>query len=186
MRLLEGKEIRDAPFKRLEGSEINLEWLEDDDEAMLAPIIIERPEGLGMKMPPKDFTVDDVADLIGESTPLEVIGMYMKYSLSISVMIYVQQKQDVASQTTAPGWTLGKWADYFEMEPSKREKIFNVISLEVSGTKISDLVLPPKFVRDLDWVENFWPSTRKGSHMYPKVQLYCLMGVARAWTVRDF
>ncbi|EDR11031.1 jumonji superfamily protein [Laccaria bicolor S238N-H82] len=162
MRLLEGKEIRDAPFKRMEGSEINLEWLEDDDEAMLAPIIIERPEGLGMKMPPKDFTVDDVADLIGESTPLEVI--------------------DVASQTTAQGWTLGKWADYFEMEPSKREKIFNVISLEVSGTKISDLVLPPKFVRDLDWVENFWPSTRKGSHMYPKVQLYCLMGVARAWT----
>jgi F-box/leucine-rich repeat protein 10/11 len=81
MRLLEGKEIRDAPFKHMEGSEINLEWLEDDDEAMLAPIIVERPEGLGMKMPPKDFTVDDVADLIGESTPLEVIGMYMKYSI---------------------------------------------------------------------------------------------------------
>ena len=45
------------------------------------------------------------------------------------------------------------------------------------------MVLPPKIVRDLDWVENFWPSTRKGkNNAYPKVQLYCLMGVAGAWT----
>jgi len=45
------------------------------------------------------------------------------------------------------------------------------------------MILPPKFVRDLDWVENYWPSTRKGKgHIYPKVQLYCLMGVANAWT----
>jgi F-box and leucine-rich repeat protein 10/11 len=36
----------------------------------------------------------------------------------------------------------------------------------------------------MDWVEKFWPDNRKGnSHPYPKVQLYCLMGVAGAWTV---
>jgi F-box/leucine-rich repeat protein 10/11 len=81
---------------------------------------------------------------------------------------------------------LGKWATYFDLEPSKREKILNVISLEISGTKLSEMILPPKIVRDLDWVENFWPSTRKGKgHVYPKVQLYCLMGVANAWTVRS-
>lgn len=92
---------------------------------------------------------------------------------------------DVASQSNAPGWDLGKWADYVELEPSKRDKILNVISLEISGTELADMVLPPKIVRDLDWVENFWPSTRKGkNNTYPKVQLYCLMGVANAWTVR--
>jgi hypothetical protein len=74
-----------------------------------------------------------------------------------------------------------------ELEPEKREKILNVISLEVSGTKLGDMISPPRLVRELDWVENYWPSTRKGKgQVYPKVQLYCLMGVAKAWTVRLF
>lgn len=93
--------------------------------------------------------------------------------------------KDVASQSNAPGWNLGKWADYVELDPSKRDKILNVISLEISGTELANMVLPPKVVRDMDWVENFWPSTRRGkNNAYPKVQLYCLMGVANAWTVR--
>lgn len=162
LRMLETKEIKKDPFKRLQGSELD-SWLEDDEDALREPIIIEQPEGLGMKMPPRDLTVEHVAEYIGEDTPLEVI--------------------DVASQSTSPGWNLGKWADYVELEPSKREKILNVISLEISGTELADMVLPPKIVRDLDWVENFWPSTRKGkNNVYPKVQLYCLMGVADAWT----
>ena len=94
------------------------------------------------------------------------------------------RSEDVATQSASHGWTLGKWTDYFNMEPSSRGRICNVISLEVSGTKLSDMILPPRLVRELDWVENYWPSTRKGKgHVYPKVQLYCLMGVANAWTV---
>ena len=91
---------------------------------------------------------------------------------------------DVATQSNLPGWTLGKWAEYYNSEPTKREKIRNVISLEVSGTELADQILPPRLVRDIDWVEKFWPNTKKGrGHLYPKVQLYCLMGVANAWTV---
>src|SRR5882757_855661 len=83
---------------------------------------------------------------------------------------------DVATQSNSPGWTLGRWAEYYNTEPSKRDKIRNVISLEISGSKLADQVLPPRLVRELDWVEKFWPSTRKGKgHAYPKVQLYCLM-----------
>ena len=82
-------------------------------------------------------------------------------------------------------WTLGKWNEYWSTEPAKRDKIRNVISLEISGTALADRVLPPRLVRELDWVEKFWPSTKKGrGHTYPKVQLYCLMGVGGAWTVR--
>ncbi|TFK25004.1 JmjC domain-containing histone demethylation protein 1 [Coprinopsis marcescibilis] len=161
--MLSEKVIHLDPFKRMAGSDVDIGWLEDDETAMLEPIVVESPEGLGIKMPPSDFTVDDVASELGEHTPVEVI--------------------DVASQSASPGWTLGTWADYMELEPEKRDKIYNVISLEVSGTKIAELVTPPKLVRDLDWVENFWPSTRKGKGVvYPKVQLYCLMGVAKAWT----
>lgn len=94
---------------------------------------------------------------------------------------------DVASQSNIPGWTLGKWAEYYDTEPEKRDKIRNVISLEISGTELAGKVLPPRLVRDVDWVEKFWPHTKKGrGHAYPKVQLYCLMGVADAWTVRCF
>ncbi|KAH9925328.1 uncharacterized protein B0H18DRAFT_1009704 [Fomitopsis serialis] len=130
---------------------------------MKEPIVIEAPEGLGMKMPLKSFTVEDVATVIGEDSPVEVI--------------------DVATQSNVPGWTLGKWAEYYNQEPSARDKVRNVISLEISGTELADKVLPPRVVRELDWVEKFWPSTKRGrGNAYPKVQLYCLMGVAGAWT----
>ncbi|KAF9532383.1 jumonji superfamily protein [Crepidotus variabilis] len=162
LRLMEKKAIKKDPFKRMKGNELD-SWLEDDETAFREPIVIEDPEGLGMKMPPEGLTVEHVAEYIGEDQPVEVV--------------------DVASQSSSPGWNLGKWADYIELEPSKRDKILNVISLEISGTELANMILPPKFVRDLDWVENFWPGTKKNKqNNYPKVQLYCLMGVANAWT----
>ncbi|KAF7796792.1 hypothetical protein EIP86_007976 [Pleurotus ostreatoroseus] len=161
-RMMQGKTIKPDPFKRMKGADVTLEWLENDESAMKEPVVIEKPDGLGMKMP-EDITVSDVAEIVGEDTPVEVI--------------------DVASQSNIPGWTLGKWAEYYETEPAKRDKIRNVISLEISGTELADKVLPPRLVREIDWVEKFWPNTKKGrGHSYPKVQLYCLMGVEKAWT----
>ncbi|KAK7689190.1 hypothetical protein QCA50_007881 [Cerrena zonata] len=163
LRMLEGKDIKPHSFKRMKGSEVTLEWLESDPTAMTEPVLIESPDGLGMKMPSEDFSVSEVAEIVGEDTPVEVI--------------------DVATQSNVPGWTLQKWAEYFETEPAKRDKIRNVISLEISGTSLADKILPPRLVRDVDWVEKFWPSTKRGrGHTYPKVQLYCLMGVQDAWT----
>ncbi|EIN07626.1 jumonji protein [Punctularia strigosozonata HHB-11173 SS5] len=162
-KMFEGKKISPDNFRRMQGSEVTMEWLEGDDAALKTPIVIEDPEGLGMKMPDSSFTVSDVASIVGEQTPVEVI--------------------DVASQANSPGWTLGKWAEYYNTPPEKRDKIRNVISLEISGTSLADQVLPPRLVRELDWVEKFWPANRKGKgHAYPKVQLYCLMGVKNAWT----
>lgn len=38
-------------------------------------------------------------------------------------------------------------------------------------------------MREIDWVEKYWPANKRGKgHAYPKVQLYCLMGVSNAWT----
>ncbi|EJF62505.1 Clavaminate synthase-like protein [Dichomitus squalens LYAD-421 SS1] len=163
LRMMEGKPIKKDPFRRMKGSQVGIEWLENDESAMKEPIVIEEDEGLGMKMPSADFTVDDVADALGREHPVEVI--------------------DVATQSNVPHWTLGKWADYWNTEPAKRDKTRNVISLEISGSGLADRVLPPRIVRELDWVERFWPSTKRGrGHAYPKVQLYCLMGVGGAWT----
>ncbi|KAI0646748.1 Clavaminate synthase-like protein [Trametes meyenii] len=163
LRMMEGRVIKRDPFRRMKGSEVGVEWLENDESAMKEPIVVETVEGLGMKMPPQGFTVADVVEAVGEDYPVEVI--------------------DVATQSNTPNWTLGKWLEYWQTEPSKRDKIRNIISLEISGTPLADQVLPPRIVRELDWVEKFWPNIKKGrGHNYPKVQLYCLMGVGGAWT----
>ncbi|KAF9050791.1 jumonji superfamily protein [Hymenopellis radicata] len=163
IRMMEGKPIKADKFKRMNGADVSIEWLNEDETAMTEPIVVETPDGFGMKMPGSDFTVEDVVEDVGDAIPVDVI--------------------DVGTQSPCPGWNLGKWADYWALEPSARDKVRNVISLEVSGTPLADRILPPRLVREIDWVENFWPSTRKGKgHPYPKVQLYCLMGVASAWT----
>ena len=74
--------------------------------------------------------------------------------------------------------TMHQWAKYFTSD--KREKLLNVISLEISNTPLGDLVSPPDFVKQIDWVETAWPPLLKmaqsvGSNQmnkmkYPKVQ----------------
>lgn len=78
---------------------------------------------------------------------------------------------------------MAKWAEYYKTPSTERDKIRNVISLEVSGTPLADQLAAPKIVRDIDWVNQFWPTNRKGKGQFPKVQFYCLMSVENAWTV---
>lgn len=176
-------------FPHIKGEDFTMNWLLANEDAMTVPLIIDEPEGLGMKMPDKNFTVSKVAAMVGPKEKVEVLGM------SISVIIHCQALTDadmhivldVASQREDKGWTLQRWADYYNTEPEKRDKIRNVISLEISETKLAEKVLPPRLVREIDWVEQFWPANRrKGASQYPKVQLYCLMSVADCWTVRRF
>lgn len=79
-KMLEGKVINGDPFKRMAGSAVSVQWLEEDEDAMTEPIIIETPEGLGMRMPPKDFSLEDVVACVGAETPIEVIGMSLFFS----------------------------------------------------------------------------------------------------------
>ena len=41
---------------------------------MLEPLIIENKEGLGMRVPSDQMTINQVAQLVGTQTPVEVIG----------------------------------------------------------------------------------------------------------------
>ena len=70
---MHGKTIKPDPFKRMQGADVTAEWLETDPTAMTEPIVIEKPDGLGMEMP-EDLTVADVAEIVGADTPVEVIG----------------------------------------------------------------------------------------------------------------
>lgn len=77
--------------------------------------------------------------------------------------------------------SLREWADYFHTPPSQREKILNVITLEIGDTPLGAMVVRPQLVRDLDWVDLVWPQIDKIID-YPRVQLYCLMGVQCCYT----
>jgi hypothetical protein len=75
--LMYNKPMRDDGFRRVQGVDVTVEWLDADPDALKEPVVIETPEGLGMKMPDEEFTVQDVADAVGEDHPVEVIGMYL-------------------------------------------------------------------------------------------------------------
>lgn len=122
------------------------------------PLVIEENEPeLEMKMPAADITIHEIAELVGKDVPVDVI--------------------DVASQSEITGWTLSRWADYYHS--SERDRIRNVISLEISDTNLAKQIVRPKIVRDLDWIDQMWPETESE---YPKVQLYCLMGTKDSYT----
>ncbi|KAH7103811.1 Clavaminate synthase-like protein [Auriculariales sp. MPI-PUGE-AT-0066] len=160
---LDSRKVIPDNFKRMDGKDVGVEWLAHDPNAMTEPIVVEQTEGLGLTMPSPGFTVADVVASVGEATPVEVI--------------------DCAAQQGLPNWNLGRWGEYYATPSESRDKIRNVISLEISNTKLAESILPPRLVRDLDWVDKFWPSTKKAKpQVYPKVQLYCLMGVENAWT----
>jgi F-box/leucine-rich repeat protein 10/11 len=75
----ESKTYTPDTFRRMNGSDIGLEWILSDENAMKEPIVVENSEGLGMKMPPKELTVRDIANEVGPDTPVEVIGVYHRY-----------------------------------------------------------------------------------------------------------
>uniref|UniRef100_A0A8C6TR40 [histone H3]-dimethyl-L-lysine(36) demethylase n=1 Tax=Neogobius melanostomus TaxID=47308 RepID=A0A8C6TR40_9GOBI len=135
------------------------------------PIIFERPDGLGIKMPEPDFSVSDVKLFVGSRRMIDVM--------------------DVSTQKGTE-MSMAQWTRYYETPPCQREKLYNVISLEFSHTKLENLVQRPTTVDQIDWVDTMWPrhlkerqrdSTNSITDMqYPKVQKYCLMSVEGCYT----
>lgn len=110
---------------------------------------------------PRELSVRAVSELYGPEERVEVI--------------------DVKSQNGEDKrWTMQKWADYYESTGSK--VVRNVISLEISQSKLGRLIRRPKIVRDLDLQDAVWPEELKAVGNYPKVQFYCLMSVADCYT----
>ena len=88
---------------------------------------------LGMALPPRSTTPRDVARSV---CPWCVVP-----ALDTSTQEQVH-------------FTLSEMVAYWE---SNRQRTLNVISLEISGTKLGEQVRSPQFVRDIDWVDHMWP-----------------------------
>ena len=135
------------------------EWFSHDPETHRVPD--EGQDALDMVMP-QGLTVRKVAELYGPDEKVEVI--------------------DVKSQNGEnKKWTMKRWVDYYE-SPDDNKIVRNVISLEVSQSRLGRLIRRPKIVRDLDLQDGVWPRDLLLKGEYPRVQFYCLMSVADCFT----
>ncbi|XP_039338961.1 lysine-specific demethylase 7A [Mauremys reevesii] len=145
----------DEIILKMHGSQLTQRYLEK--HGFDVPIMVPKLDGLGLRLPPPTFSVLDVERYVGGDKVIDVI--------------------DVARQADSK-MKLHNYIKYF-MNPD-RPKVLNVISLEFSDTKMSELVEVPDIATKLSWVENYWPD----DSVFPKpfVQKYCLMGVQDSYT----
>ena len=98
------------------GTELNDAWARKTD--LRTPAIIASTEGLGMTLPEPHFMVRDVAKVIGEEKPVQVM-----------------RSRD---QSNLDHWSLGDWSRYYDAP--RRQEVLNVISLEFSRTALAGQV----------------------------------------------
>ncbi|ODQ66952.1 Clavaminate synthase-like protein, partial [Nadsonia fulvescens var. elongata DSM 6958] len=149
-------------LERITGEQLTPKWA--NTSGLLDPVVIpaEWFDSLDMSYP-DDLTVRKVSEIIG-------------HEFSINVM-------DVPTQQESKGWTLAAWTDYYETPAHLRERVRNVISLEFSQTDLASLVKRPRFVREMDWINQVWPKELLGTGKEsPQVSLYCLMSVKDSFT----
>uniref|UniRef100_A0A669ESF8 Histone lysine demethylase PHF8 n=1 Tax=Oreochromis niloticus TaxID=8128 RepID=A0A669ESF8_ORENI len=137
------------------GAQLTVEFLEE--HSFSVPVMVLRRDGLGMTLPPSSFGVSDVEHYIGSDKEIDVIDVSRQCDLKMR---------------------LGDFVEYYNSP--NRDRVLNVISLEFSETRLSNLVETPKIVRKLSWVENLWPE--ESVFERPNVQKYCLMGVKDSYT----
>ncbi|XP_030633890.1 lysine-specific demethylase 2A [Chanos chanos] len=155
--------------KIMEGKDFTFEYIQR--EGLRDPLIFETADGLGIQMPDPDFSVSDVKLFVGSRRVIDVMDVTTQKGIEMS---------------------MGQWRRYYETPASEREKLYNVISLEFSHTKLENLVKRPASVDLIDWVDNMWPRHLKERQRdstnaiidmhYPKVQKYCLMSVEGCFT----
>ncbi|KAI8907370.1 hypothetical protein EDD86DRAFT_209400 [Gorgonomyces haynaldii] len=111
---------------------------------------------------PQGLSVQNVVNYLGQNKTVECLH------------VPTQQSETM---------TLQQYLDYVSLKPQERPKIYNIITLEIGDSFLGSMIQRPRIVRDLDWVDTVWPHDLKTTHLeYPRVQLYCLMGVQDCYT----
>ncbi|KAM4581713.1 lysine-specific demethylase phf2 isoform 1-T1 [Fundulus diaphanus] len=156
------KELRSRTFPsaedivvKLSGSQLTMDYLEEN--GFNEPIMVQKKDGLGISMPAPTFYISDVENYVGPDVTVDVM--------------------DVTKQTDSQ-MKLKEFVDYYYS--TNRKKVLNVINLEFSDTRMSSIVESPQIVRQLSWVENYWPDDALLGK--PKVTKYCLICVKDSYT----
>ncbi|XP_013144915.1 PREDICTED: jmjC domain-containing histone demethylation protein 1 isoform X2 [Papilio polytes] len=149
------------------GSELTISYLQKN--GFTTPLLFKEKNGLGLRVPTSNFTVNDVRMCVGSRRLLDVMDVNTQKNIEM---------------------TMKDWQRYYD--DANKERLLNVISLEFSHTRLENYVQAPRIVRLIDWVDTVWPRHLKDLQtestnalddmMYPKVQKYCLMSVKGCYT----
>ncbi|SCU81575.1 LANO_0B03576g1_1 [Lachancea nothofagi CBS 11611] len=135
-------------------------------ETINIPLKVEDPENSGMQLPTgpdgQTLTVDAITKFLGDESRVDVM--------------------DVQSQQNS-NWTMAQWNNYFtDSSPETRDRVRNVISLEVSHVdKFKKELRRPRVVESKDLVNLVWDAIPNDTER-PKVTKYILMSVENAYT----
>ncbi|KAF7638342.1 Lysine-specific demethylase 7A [Meloidogyne graminicola] len=110
------------------------------------PIKVISCKGLGIRMPGDPyFDVLDVVKLLGGHVLVDTIDVFAQQTYTMSLDNFY-----------------GIWKKRI------RDRLYNILSLEFSGTKLSDIVRSPSIVRELSWVRRFWPKEEQNEEKNEK------------------
>ncbi len=112
---------------KLEGSQLKLEYFEKN--GFKKPIFVENKDNLDFSLPSSNFSLNDIEQLLGSDYELEVIDVEKQKTFAMKMNLF---------------------KNYFNA--TRRTKIYNLISLEISKTKLNDIVTVPRIVREISWV----------------------------------
>ncbi|CAI6334997.1 unnamed protein product [Periconia digitata] len=190
-------EFAKESFARLPAELITADYFEKTDgfrEPVLVPAASNpRPQPLDSNLPDKIELATDIDGRIDDPYAYEMVpddgqdklDMVIPAGLTVRRVCELygpQEKVPVIDVKAQEGedkkWTMAKWADYYEQQGEK--PVRNVISLEVSKSRLGRLIRRPKAVRDLDLQDSVWRDDDKKPP--PAVQFYCLMSVADCYT----
>lgn len=135
------------------------------------PLRFRDKTGLKIRVPSRNISIHDIKRLVGSTRTLDVFDCRTQQAHTTSMKNFARY--------------------YSNTDPNKQ--ILNLISLEISGTRLDDYVEGPEFVSSgLDWSELAWPADARDvtfdachnvvDFNYPKVQKYVLASVKGSYT----
>jgi len=122
---------------RLSGHQLTADYLLKT--GFTRPILITNRDGLDLTLPDRTISLNEINDLVGPDRHIDIIDCEKQVTYKMSFDDYIE---------------------YFES--FERNKIYNVLSLEISNTKLGEQIVIPRIVRDLSWATiGVWPEKKK-------------------------
>jgi len=185
--------------------------LRNQELTLTKPILVhDKPGSIGMKMIQfprgRKVTVRDVADLLGHHYPVHVIDVEHQEELEGWTLadlveyfedeerLLIEHQEGFRAAQERSNTTRRRRRKAAEIcitrTSQQRPRVLNQISLEFSKTALSEKILSPQFVREIDWIDQAWPRKRNSDgtlvnaadEVYPNVQYYCLTSAAGCYT----
>ncbi|CAF1060677.1 unnamed protein product [Rotaria sordida] len=123
----------DSVITRLKGNQLTTEYVVKN--GFTKPILVTNRDGLDMSLPNRAITLAEINDFVGHDRFIDIIDCEKQVTYKMGLDDYIE---------------------YFES--FERNKIYNVLSLEISNTKLGEQVVTPQIVRDLSWATiGVWP-----------------------------